>query len=298
MKRNHPPDDPEELNEDQVIIDIKLNEVFSQPPRSTPLNNKGHWVADNKHVKVASAKGIPSELLSYSSDLGYHYLNPFEALYCLESSQLIIYFNELPLSLAEAYQILLDSPNEVRNYSVFQHLNRRGYVCLKPNSIETPLEEHGINERSTKKTSKIDISQNPNLDELGPLFKINSGAPIPIDILMSLKAKGPRDYQSDDDKSSQQNGDLIRRVIFDVYRRETFLKNKPRKYKSGNPDYKLIICDKSLDRPPNIKQLACCYYANAGEKIINKLMFAIVEDDNSIRFNQFKYMESKELELF
>lgn len=292
MKCNHPPDDSEELQNEQEIIDSRLNEQFLQPSRSVPMTNKGYWLDNHGHVKLESIRGVASELVRFSSTLKYHYLNPFEALYCLETSQLIIFFNGFPLSLAEAYQILIDDPIHFRNYRVFQQLNRSGYVCLKPSSIQ---ELEG--EKSSISSPKKVTPHVPQLsgDNCEPLFKLGNTIPIPIEVLTALKARGPHDYQPN---LGLQQRDLLQDVIFDVYKRETFVKNKPRKDRSGIPDYKLIIRDKTSDIPPNMKQLTYHDVTRTNEKESYKLMFASVDDDCSICFNQFENVNPERLELF
>lgn len=293
MKRNHPPDDSENLQDEQEIIDSRLNELFSQPSRSIPITSKGYWMEDHRHVKVESLKGTANELLSFSSASNYHYLNLFEALYCLETSQLIIFFNGIPLSLAEAYQILLENPMDFRNYRVFQQLNRSGYICLKPNNNQTSTSDRGTASGSTRVTSN---RLHPSDDYSEPPLKIEYSTPIPDKVLMALRSRGPCDYKTDFNLGSQQK-DILKDVVFDVYKRETFVKNKPRKDKFGKPDYKLIICDKSSDKAPNVKQLVC-YDEKKNETEGHKLIFASIDDDSSICFSYFKCVNSEELELF
>lgn len=133
MKRNLAPEEHEVQREKDIIND-RLNELFAridEKSRLVSISNKGVWIDNERHVKVESTKGLPIDMLSYSSKLKYHFLNPFEALFCLETKQLMIHFNDLPLSLAEAYQLLIQNNVELRNYFVFQHFNRSGHYCLK-----------------------------------------------------------------------------------------------------------------------------------------------------------------------
>lgn len=313
MKRNLPPP-PEDYKNEQLQIQARIEQLFEHSDdfiRKVPISNKGHWCDRLKHVRVDSLKGLPSEFVSYSTESKYHYLGNFEALYCLESSQLLIFHNGLPLSLAEAYQLLLIDSVQFRDYRLFQQLNRTGYICLRPSSElspQLPLNQSqqsdsspgssSIELRSTEGLSSSQVD-GPRLrasqggdasltDDVKPLFQIDSITLPLCDLMSRLQELGPLDYlpSKQSTKSNQlemaaaaaRKGSKDLNVTFDVYKRETFAKNKPRKGKQGNPDYFLIVCDKALQKQPSCNQLA---------QISNKLLFGLVDHDSSVCFAQW-----------
>lgn len=281
MKRNHLPTNPNELAEEQEIINQRLRELLTQPVsklRQIPVTNKGIWLEEFNHVKVESTKGISSDLLCHSSELNYQYLDRFEALFCLEANQLIIYSSGFPLSLAEAYQLLITDSDSLKNYRVFQHLNRSGYICLAPdNHHQThtePVEQSGESES----TAKLEIGRACG----SPLFEIDS-----IDIPLKEVFKSLREFGPQSDKLRKQNQN--EGIAFNVYKRETFASKRPRKDKPGEADFGLIICDKLGGNKPNWAQIR----SGSGRNII----YALV-DDNSICFSQFEAINPNDLALF
>ncbi|KAM7069344.1 tRNA-splicing endonuclease subunit Sen54 isoform 1-T1 [Molossus nigricans] len=77
------------------------------------------------------------------SEQGRQRLHPEEALYLLECGSIQLFHQDLPLSIQEAYQLLL-TENTVTflQYQVFSHLKRLGYVVrrFQPSSILSPYE--------------------------------------------------------------------------------------------------------------------------------------------------------------
>lgn len=314
MKRNHPPDNPDELLDEQVIINERLNELFSHSSselRQIPISQKGDWLSDRRHVRINSTKGLNTDLVSYSSELKYHFLKPYEALFSLESNHLKIFFNNFPLSLIEAYQVILVDQIDFRNYRVFQRLNRSGYICLQPNANLNKSPELPKREADGYTCTKIEHPQNPvetqyNFD---PIFCIDSIKISFNSVLSSLRSLGPQDYEplGDDelDKAVCTNTAISELGIdFHVYKRETYAKNKPRRGQPGTPDYHLIVCDKARQKPPSYKQLVQLDSSRAkaqDNSEIGKLLFALMDDDNSICFTLFEpasFPDSKTTSLF
>lgn len=135
MKRNKAPLDGDELVEEGRIIENRLENLFSvaEAERQICASSKGYWLADKRHVRVESAKSaVAAHLLCYSTELKYHYLDPLQALYCLEGGQLLVFHRGLPLSLVEAYELLIADQHQFTEYLVLQRLFRSGYICLRP----------------------------------------------------------------------------------------------------------------------------------------------------------------------
>ncbi|EQB77260.1 tRNA-splicing endonuclease subunit Sen54-like protein [Camelus ferus] len=82
------------------------------------------------------------------SEQGRQRLHPEEALYLLECGSIQLFHQDLPLSIQEAYQLLLtEDTRTFLQYQVFSHLKRLGYVVRrfqprsinkKPKALENP----------------------------------------------------------------------------------------------------------------------------------------------------------------
>ncbi|CAN8030076.1 unnamed protein product [Ixodes persulcatus] len=59
-------------------------------------------------------------------------LHPLETLFLVESGQLTLKRDGVPVSLPEAYELLLDGRDDMDQYRVYAHLLRAGYVVLLP----------------------------------------------------------------------------------------------------------------------------------------------------------------------
>ncbi|XP_011313195.1 uncharacterized protein Tsen54 isoform X2 [Fopius arisanus] len=87
------------------------------------------WLPTEKRALVTKRSGV--EWTNYGTELNRNlYLIPEEALLLLELNSLELIFNGLSLSIQQAYEILLDSPNSpvtLNEYRVFSQLSRLGY---------------------------------------------------------------------------------------------------------------------------------------------------------------------------
>lgn len=293
MKRNHPPNNAEELSEEQKIINDSLRELFAKSsgaPRQVLASSKGFWINDKRHVKVESTKGLPVHLVRYSRDLKYEYLNAFEALYCLECNQLLIIYNDLPLSLAEAYNILLTEESS-RNYRVFQHLNRSGYICLEPAIVDLTIEAVSSDQKlmqQSEPASSVHLGNNV------PLFNLDDSMPGLSfkDVLSRLRSVGPQELDEKTVGHSSTANDF--KYTFDVYKRETYAKNKPcRNKRSGRPDYNLLVYDhEPSHKPPDCKQLI-----GYSKHSSAKLLIALIDSDYTICYTQFTPITALDLAL-
>ncbi|XP_062447947.1 tRNA-splicing endonuclease subunit Sen54 isoform X2 [Rhea pennata] len=74
---------------------------------------------------------------------GKQCLLPEEALYLLECGSVQLFYRDLPLSIQEAYEILLSQEAmSLPHYQVFSHLKQLGYVVLRfnPSTVLSPYE--------------------------------------------------------------------------------------------------------------------------------------------------------------
>ncbi|XP_057632284.1 tRNA-splicing endonuclease subunit Sen54 isoform X2 [Chionomys nivalis] len=100
------------------------------------------WRPEEGFVELKSPAGKFWQTMGYSEQ-GRQRLHPEEALYLLECGSIQLFYQDLPLSIQEAYQLLLteDTLNFLQ-YQVFSHLKRLGYVVrrFQPSSVVSPYE--------------------------------------------------------------------------------------------------------------------------------------------------------------
>ena len=63
----------------------------------------------------------------------------FEAIYLMDSANIQIYLDGLPLSLQEVYHYLLDSDHDIDSYHVYSHLRRAGFNVEYIDSVNQNL---------------------------------------------------------------------------------------------------------------------------------------------------------------
>ncbi|RUS69062.1 hypothetical protein EGW08_023173 [Elysia chlorotica] len=91
------------------------------------------------------------------TDKRRNWLYPEEALFLMETSTLEVYFNNLPLSIQEAYTKFMGPDLSLEEYQVFAHLRRLGYVVLRQEAqLEiTPYEKQiNLDKYMTKQSRK------------------------------------------------------------------------------------------------------------------------------------------------
>lgn len=296
MKRNWPPakEHPSQ-KEEQSIIEERLEELFSHSDdnlRQVSINSKGIYVKEHGHVRVDNLKGLPRELLYHSKELQYYYLDNYGALLCLESGQVAIYYNGLPLSLAEAYHLLLIDQADFKRYCVFQRLNRTGYICLKHiNNFENnPTKSINDDKKNDSMADDTQINTNP----IDSIFNIDA-IDIPFnEVLSRLRDLGPQDEQPKDYLSNRYD------IIYDVYEREKYSKTKPQKDAPGKPDFLLIVCDDiSNDFKNKLNVMGKRFKGQHEASYVDgeRLLYALIDEENTICFVRFSSESSHELVL-
>ncbi|XP_077183939.1 tRNA-splicing endonuclease subunit Sen54 isoform X2 [Paroedura picta] len=103
---------------------------------------KAEWKPQEGIIELKSPAGKFWHTMG-SSEHGKQYLLPEEALYLLECGSIQLFYNDLPLSVQEAYETLLSQMSmSLLKYQVFSHLKRLGYIVLRFHSsaITTPYE--------------------------------------------------------------------------------------------------------------------------------------------------------------
>ncbi|XP_037349232.1 tRNA-splicing endonuclease subunit Sen54 [Talpa occidentalis] len=100
------------------------------------------WSPEDGFVELKSPAGKFWQTMGFSEQ-GRQRLHPEEALYLLECGCIQLFHQDLPLSVQEAYQLLLaEDTVTFLQYQVFSHLKRLGYVVrrFQPSSILSPYE--------------------------------------------------------------------------------------------------------------------------------------------------------------
>ncbi|KAL6046926.1 hypothetical protein STEG23_019966 [Scotinomys teguina] len=100
------------------------------------------WRAEEGFVELKSPAGKFWQTMGYSEQ-GRQRLHPEEALYLLECGSIQLFYQDLPLSIQEAYQLLLTEDTlSFLHYQVFSHLKRLGYVVrrFQLSSVVSPYE--------------------------------------------------------------------------------------------------------------------------------------------------------------
>lgn len=98
------------------------------------------WRAEEGCVELTSPAGKFWQTMGFSEQ-GRQRLHPEEALYLLECGSIQLFHQDLPLSIQEAYELLLAQDTVAfLKYQVFSHLKRLGYVVRRfhPRSIPVP----------------------------------------------------------------------------------------------------------------------------------------------------------------
>lgn len=88
---------------------------------------KGIFDTDLRRVRLESNIGMKNITGYFENQINY--LRPHEALYCLEMNKLKITYDEVIMSLEQAYEIFLSCENSMclEEYLVYSHLMRCGY---------------------------------------------------------------------------------------------------------------------------------------------------------------------------
>ncbi|XP_004860727.1 tRNA-splicing endonuclease subunit Sen54 isoform X1 [Heterocephalus glaber] len=100
------------------------------------------WRPEEDFVELKSPAGKFWQTMGFSEQ-GHQRLHPEEALYLLECGSIQLFHQDLPLSIQEAYQLLLTGDTVTfLQYQVFSHLKRLGYVVrrFQPSSVLSPYE--------------------------------------------------------------------------------------------------------------------------------------------------------------
>ncbi|XP_047214279.1 tRNA-splicing endonuclease subunit Sen54-like isoform X1 [Girardinichthys multiradiatus] len=123
------PDDSEEQRQRlQQSLDEHWNLIAEE--RVERLGNlvKATWVPSDQIVELQTPAGKFWQTMGFSAEVK-QYLLPEEALYLMECGNLLVFHQDLPLSIQDGYEMFLSSDAmSLQQYQVFGHLKRLGYV--------------------------------------------------------------------------------------------------------------------------------------------------------------------------
>ncbi|XP_051490712.1 tRNA-splicing endonuclease subunit Sen54 isoform X2 [Apus apus] len=112
--------------------------------RVEPLRNlvKAEWKPGQGIAELQSPAGKFWHTMGFTKH-GKQCLLPEETLYLLECGYIQLFYRDLPLSIQEAYEILLSQEAvSLSHYQVFSHLKQLGYIVLRfdPSTVLSPYE--------------------------------------------------------------------------------------------------------------------------------------------------------------
>ncbi|XP_046402557.1 uncharacterized protein LOC124168384 [Ischnura elegans] len=197
------------LEERKVMLEEKRVEKLAQL-------SQGEWIPSAHVVKVIKKVGRHWAVMGHTY-MGELYLDPEEALFLLEANTMEIYFNGLPMSLQQAYSILLGSESgcTLEEYRAFSHLTRFGYKVRRhrpevagKRRREEPLEIDVVGvicrNRSSDAGSSRRVVEVEDAVEVVDSAKANKGVsveeiPLPPSLPPPSTSKISNEQQGDDD---------------------------------------------------------------------------------------------------
>ncbi|XP_042721198.1 tRNA-splicing endonuclease subunit Sen54 isoform X1 [Lagopus leucura] len=117
---------------------------------------KAVWKPEHGIVELESPAGKFWHTMGFS-ERGKQCLLPEEALYLLECGSLQLFNKDAPMSVQEAYEILLSQgAMNLLHYQVFSHLKQLGYIVLRfnPSTVLSPCERQLNLESHCKRCGK------------------------------------------------------------------------------------------------------------------------------------------------
>ncbi|NXI40005.1 SEN54 endonuclease, partial [Galbula dea] len=158
---------------------------------------KAEWKPGQGIVELQSPAGKFWHTMGFT-ERGKQCLLPEEALYLLECGSVQLFYRDLPLSIQEAYEILLSQEAiSLPHYQVFSHLKQLGYIVLRfdPSTVPSPYERQlnleGHSQSSGKHHGKRRRSSSPRSQEKKP--KVSKDLP---------EAEGTSEKAGDDSGNS------------------------------------------------------------------------------------------------
>lgn len=175
-----------EYEPDGSWLQTKRLEYFYDERRSVLLEERvqkisslaiGEW--DEKHGKVLVKKsGKFWKNMGHVED-GKQLLFPEEALFLIDEGVMEVYRGGVPLSVEEAYSVLLGSNVPLEHYQAFAHLCRLGYIVQRfEKTLATFERQIGFDENSKSKRKKSKKRKQQTTDAMDLTSKRSKDEPV------------------------------------------------------------------------------------------------------------------------
>jgi len=124
----------ENTEEQRQLVTQSLQQLYEETKVERKISFRraviGDWISQQNESQVVYNKnGKFNKTMGYSQK-GTIYLNVVETVYLVDIGIMELYQNGMPLSLQQAYNLLLNSGYSMSNYRVYVHLKKLGYVVF------------------------------------------------------------------------------------------------------------------------------------------------------------------------
>ncbi|KAK4016722.1 uncharacterized protein LOC116925295 [Daphnia magna] len=114
-----------------AIVEEKMTYLKEERAERRNLLTKADWLPQEKVAKIEKKLGGGWDVYGFDKN-GKTYLQPEEALFLIELSKLELWYSGTPVSVQQAYQILLvEDLCSTLKYRVYSHLCRQGYRLVR-----------------------------------------------------------------------------------------------------------------------------------------------------------------------
>nr|CAH0111455.1 unnamed protein product [Daphnia galeata] len=121
----------EETASINAMIDERVSFLKEERAEKRNLLAKGDWLPEEKVAVVDKRVGGGWDVYGHDKN-GKTYLHPEEVLFLIEVSKLELFYSGTPVSVQQAYQILLaENLCSTLKYRVYSHLCRQGYRLIR-----------------------------------------------------------------------------------------------------------------------------------------------------------------------
>lgn len=103
----------------------------------------GEWNQDLELIEVRTEKGKFWQTMGYNAG-NKKYLYPEEGLFLMEMNAFEIWFEGVPLSLQQAYELLIPKEFSLEEFQTFGYLMRLGYIVTRHRQCDITEYEHRI----------------------------------------------------------------------------------------------------------------------------------------------------------
>lgn len=254
-----------------------------------------HWDIEKNVAVLDIKKGSSMQKYGWQSKEGI-FLHPEEALFMIDQGILELMYNKLPVSLHEAYILLLPLLPSYEYYEVFAYLCRLGYV-VKRHSKQNKLAESRDGESESKWGRGLGSPVKENVPDVND----ETAEPMASGYLKNLWSEYPDQrpcirpseatstaavlsklqvmelFKLKDIEYLEDGEPFKDKIDFDV-----FLSLTSKNQQLGRPRFRVVVC-KYCDPPPTLYEMGCL--TNESDGVSLKL--AIVNDGTLTFFGIF-----------